>query len=53
LSIYLGLRWITNPLFSYVFDKKILNLDTEHLKEVWWWCDDDELCCNVDLNIII
>ena len=27
-----GLRWITFPLFSYIFDKKVLNLDTEHLK---------------------
>lgn len=29
-----GLRWITQPIFGYIFDKKILNLDTEHLKQV-------------------
>eukprot|EP01032_Pedospumella_encystans_P008825 gene8825-10437_t len=28
-----GLRWITQPIFGYIFDKKILNLDTEHLKQ--------------------
>lgn len=27
-------RWITQPIFGYIFDKKILNLDTEHLKQV-------------------
>jgi hypothetical protein len=31
-----GLRWITQPIFGYIFDKKILNLDTEHLKQVRW-----------------
>ncbi len=29
-----GMRWITQPIFGYIFDKKILNLDTEHLKQV-------------------
>mmetsp|Transcript_795 Transcript_795/g.1203 ORF Transcript_795/g.1203 Transcript_795/m.1203 type:complete len:869 (-) Transcript_795:244-2850(-) len=27
-----GLRWLTLPVFSSVFDRKLLNLDTEHLK---------------------
>jgi hypothetical protein len=30
----LGLRWITFPMFSSIFEKKILNLDTEHFKKV-------------------
>ena len=29
-----GLRWLTSPIFSMLFDKKLLNLDTEHFKEV-------------------
>lgn len=29
-----GLRWLTFPIFSSIFDKKILNLDTEHFKKV-------------------
>jgi hypothetical protein len=33
-----GLRWITQPIFGYIFDKKILNLDTEHLKQVPGCC---------------
>lgn len=32
-----GLRWITQPIFGYIFDQKILNLDTEHLKQVLCW----------------
>lgn len=28
-----GLRWITFPIFSSIFDKKLLNLDTEHFKK--------------------
>lgn len=28
-----GLRFITSPIFSSIFDKKILNLDTEHFKK--------------------
>lgn len=28
-----GIRWITFPLFSSIFDSKILNLDTEHFKK--------------------
>lgn len=33
-----GLRWLTFPLFSSIFDKKILNLDTEHFKKVCLLC---------------
>jgi TAG lipase/steryl ester hydrolase/phospholipase A2/LPA acyltransferase len=29
-----GLRWLTSPIFTMLFDKKILNLDTEHFKNV-------------------
>ena len=29
-----GLRWLTSPIFSMLFDKKLLNLDTEHFKDV-------------------
>jgi predicted acylesterase/phospholipase RssA len=29
-----GLRWITHPIFASLFDRKILNLDTEHFKKV-------------------
>ena len=29
-----GLRWVFHPLLSSLFDKKILNLDTEHFKKV-------------------
>lgn len=29
-----GMRFITFPIFSSIFDKKILNLDTEHFKKV-------------------
>ena len=29
-----GLRWITQPIFSSIFDKKIMNYDTEHFKKV-------------------
>eukprot|EP00981_Chlorochromonas_danica_P005504 scaffold1116_cov180-Ochromonas_danica.AAC.4 len=28
-----GLRWLTFPIFSSIFEKKILNLDTEHFKK--------------------
>jgi predicted acylesterase/phospholipase RssA len=27
-----GLRWITLPIFSMLFDKKVLNMDTEYFK---------------------
>jgi hypothetical protein len=29
-----GLRWLTGPILSSIFDKKLLNLDTEHFKGV-------------------
>ncbi len=29
-----GLRWITQPIFSSIFDKKIMNYDTDHFKKV-------------------
>lgn len=29
-----GLRWLTFPIFTSIFEKKILNLDTEHFKKV-------------------
>lgn len=28
-----GLRWLTSPILSSLFDKKLLNLDTEHFKK--------------------
>eukprot|EP01038_Epipyxis_sp_PR26KG_P015029 gene15029-20222_t len=28
-----GLRWITGPIFTSIFDKKILNMSTEHFKK--------------------
>ncbi len=33
-----GLRWFTGPILSSVFDKKLLNLDTEHFKGVSCAC---------------
>lgn len=29
-----GLRWLSSPIFSFLFDKKLLNLDTDHFKKV-------------------
>jgi predicted acylesterase/phospholipase RssA len=29
-----GIRWIFHPILCSIFDKKILNLDTEHFKKV-------------------
>ena len=29
-----GMRWFTAPILASIFDRKILNLDTEHFKAV-------------------
>jgi hypothetical protein len=29
-----SLHWITSPVLALLFDRKILNCDTEHIKQV-------------------
>jgi hypothetical protein len=47
-----GLRWITQPIFGYIFDKKILNLDTEHLKQVGRRVCMVGICCVYTMCIV-